>query len=438
MSDRLSTARESRPMKLMPWTHPLRRTITVPGDKSITHRAILFSALAKGPVTVTQWLDAKDTRSSLRVVRALGVEVTETPGKLVLRGPQSLAEPKDVVDCGNSGTTMRLSMGLLSALPEGLAVLTGDASLRQRPMGRVAGPLSQIGVDVFTRSNGNAPVVVRGGLRHVGGQVTMSVASAQVKSALLLAGLSAHTPVTVVEPITTRDHTERMLRAMGASLRTEGNHITVTPGDLQGISINVPGDPSSAAFWAALAVLVPGSRLEIQDVLLNPSRIGFYRMLEQMGAKIRFDGHSERLEPVGNIVIESSELHGVEVGAHHIPDMVDEIPLVALLATMARGSTRITGAEELRVKESDRIHATMTGLVKMGATIEELPDGFVIKGGDRLKGAEVEAFDDHRIAMMLTVASTVADGPTWLSGAESIGISYPEFMTQIHESGTLG
>ncbi|MDA8192714.1 MAG: 3-phosphoshikimate 1-carboxyvinyltransferase [Thermaerobacter sp.] len=422
-------------MKLEPWAAPLQRTMQLPGDKSITHRAMLFSVLAQGPMVVRGWLDAQDTRSSLNVARALGVSVTQTAnGDLVLHGPGAAAmrEPDEVLDCGNSGTTMRLTAGLLSGL-HGIAVLSGDSSLRRRPMARVAEPLRAIGVTVLTRRDGQAPLIVQGG-PHSGGAVRLPIASAQVKSALLLAGLSADRPVQVAEPVRTRDHTERMLRAMGADLTVEGTTVTIHPGSVRGMEVQVPGDPSSAAFWAAAAALMPGSRLHLAGVLLNPSRIGFYRVLERMGVQITMRIARQEPEPVGDLIIEGGALRGVRVAGAEVPDLVDEIPLVALLAARAEGESLITGAGELRVKESDRIHATVDGLSRMGARIAELPDGFQIEGVPSLSGAEVDAYDDHRIAMMLTVASAIATGPTWLHGSESVAISYPEFFQQMHSA----
>lgn len=418
-------------MRLTPWERPLTTRMAPPGDKSITHRGILFSALSLGEMEIRGWLDAGDTRSSLGLVTQLGVRVREQSAeRLVLDGPgySALSEPANVVDCGNSGTTMRLGAGLVSGLP-GLTVLTGDDSLRARPMNRVTGPLAQIGVEVLARGAGFAPLVVRGG-PHPGGRVRMTVASAQVKSALLLAGLSAGGPVAVVQDVPTRDHTERLLAAMGAVIRQRGPEIVVEPGPVRPLVLDVPGDPSSGAPWAALAALLPGSRLTLAGVSLNPGRIGFYQALKRMGADVRFRETQTTPEPVGDIEVRPGVLTATSIAAEEVPGLIDELPLVALVATRARGTTVIAGAAELRVKESDRIRATAEGLAAMGAAIEEKPDGFVIEGPAALRGAAVDAFGDHRIAMMLAVAAAVAEGPIVLHGAESVAISYPAFFEQ--------
>lgn len=419
-------------MNLKSWRNPLRAEISPPGDKSITHRAILFSSLVREPMVITGWLDAQDTRSSLGLVQAIGTEILEArPDRLVLKGPgiDALREPGDVIDCGNSGTTMRLATGLLSAI-SGMSVLTGDESLRRRPMRRVVVPMQELGVRVWTRQEGFAPIAVSGGA-HAGGTITVPVASAQVKSALLLAGLSAAEPVRVIEPKPTRDHTERLLEAMGAQFlrRSEGD-VQVGPGSLRAVNVDVPGDPSAAAFWAALAALIPGSELVIRQISLNPGRVGFYRVLERMGAQVEWQVTQENPEPIGDMVVRPGPLSNVTIDDREVPDLIDELPLVVLLASLAPGLSTIRGAKELRVKESDRIHATVEGLTRMGAMIEELPDGFRIEGVASLHGADVDAAQDHRIAMMLTVASAVADGMTHLTGSESVAISYPEFYRQ--------
>lgn len=417
-------------MRLLPWQRPLSATLRLPGDKSITHRAILFSALVNEPMVVTGWLDAGDTRSSLRVAEALGVDSRIEGERLILQGPggENLREPDAPLDCGNSGTTTRLTAGLAAGL-RGLVVLTGDRSLRERPMARIADPLRQLGVTVLTRSGGRAPLAIAGG-PHRGGAIRLSVASAQVKSALLLAGLSADEPLTVEEPIATRDHTERLLAAMGAAVTVVDRRVTIEPGRLYAVDVEVPGDPSSGAFWATLAALLPGSSLRLEHVSLNPGRIGFYRTLQRMGANVRWEIDKHEPEPIGDIIVEPGDLRGITVKAEEVPDMIDELPLVALAASLARGVSEIHGAEELRVKESNRIEATADGLAKMGARIAGLPDGFRIEGVDALHGAQVQAYDDHRIAMMLTIAGAVAEGPTEIEGADAVAISYPDFFRQ--------
>jgi 3-phosphoshikimate 1-carboxyvinyltransferase len=415
-------------IELSRWEHAFNIELEVPGDKSLTHRGILMSALAMGDMELTGWLDAGDTRSSLRLVQALGVEIREeTAGRLVLRRGPAVHEPEDVIDCGNSGTTMRLAAGLLAGLP-GLSVLTGDASLRRRPMARVAEPLREgLGVRIWTKSDGRAPIAVLGGGHH-GGRVALQVASAQVKSALLLAGVTAEEAVSVVEPQATRDHTERLIAAMGGSVAVQGRTITVMPSDLRGLSFQVPGDPSSAAFWFALAALQTGRRVAVRSLLFNPTRVGFLRVLEAMECRVEWSETGRVPEPYGAVAVSGLPRRPVAVSAEEVPSMVDEVPLVALLATQAPGRSVISGAEELRVKESDRIHVTATILEAMGAQIEERSDGWVIEGPTPLKGADVDAAGDHRMAMLTAIAATIAEGPTRIRGEESVAISYPAFF----------
>jgi len=423
-------------IRLTPWRHPLSATVAVPGDKSLTHRGILFAAVASGVSRVTGWLDAQDTRSSLRLVQQLGVEIKElTPETLVLESPGlfGLREPEDVVDCGNSGTTIRLAAGLVSAVP-GLTVFTGDASLRKRPMRRVLEPLASLGVRSLARQDGYAPFAVAGG-PHQGGTVEMTVASAQVKSSLLLAGLSASAPLTVREPVASRDHTERLLAYLGVPIRVSGTTVTVEPvRRVEPLDFAVPGDPSSAAFWAALAALLPESRLYLPHLLLNPTRTGFFQVLERMGASVRSTVVQTAPEMVGDVEILPGRLTATRVTAEEVPSLIDEIPLVALLATQAEGVTEIQGAHELRVKESDRIQVTADILSRMGAAVEPRPDGFRIEGPTRLKGAEIDAHGDHRMAMLAAVAAAIADGETVIHGAEAVAISYPGFMAQYAEN----
>lgn len=422
-------------MRLEPWQGTWDAVVRVPGDKSLTHRGILFSLLAEREVELTGWLDAQDTRSSLEVAQELGAEVlVQTPERLVLKGPGRPHMPQHVLDAGNSGTTMRLASGLISAV-QGPVVISGDASLSRRPMGRVIEPLGALGVKVQSRRGGLAPLVVYGGA-HAGGSVTLPVASAQVKSAVLLAGLSASGPVTVREPVPSRDHTERLLSAMGARLVYQADGaVTVEPGTLAGLSFPIAGDPSSAAFWAALAALQEGRRVVLPGVLFNPTRTGFFRVLEHMGAGVEWDIAGRVPEPWGSISVKGAPLQAIQVEADAVPAMVDEIPLVALLATKAHGISHIRGAAELRVKESDRIRVTTLILRQMGAHIEEQQDGWIIEGPTRLTGATVDACGDHRMAMLAAVAASIAEGPVDLSGEESVAISYPTFFADYHALG---
>lgn len=415
------------------WHGPIEAEVRVPGDKSLTHRGILMSLLVDGEMELYRWLDAGDTRSSLELVQALGAVVVEdTPERLVLRAPAKLLEPRDVIHCGNSGTTMRLSCGILAAVP-GMTILTGDASLSKRPMARVIAPLRQFGVNIQSRDGGFAPLVIRGG-QHGGGVYEMPVASAQVKSALLLAGLTAQDATTVVEPVATRDHTEKLIAAMGGQILRSADKSTVYPSALHGIDFRVPGDPSSAAFWATLAALHPGSRMVLPNTLFNPTRVGFFHALQRMGAKVGWSPTGTVPEQYGTIVVEAGPLQGVTIAADEVPAMVDELPLLALLATQANGRTVIAGAQELRVKESDRIAVTTTILQAMGAPVEEQPDGWVIDGPVALSGARIDAVGDHRMAMLTAIAATVAyTGDTQLVGEDSVTISYPDFFSTYFE-----
>lgn len=419
-------------MELKPCHYPLKGRLRPPSDKSITHRAILFSALAAGTVRIHRPLAAQDTLSSKHLVESLGIRVAAEHEDWVVHSPgvAHWSAHRKVIDCGNSGTTMRLGMGLLS-LSKDPRQLIGDESLSKRPMERVARPLCNMGIAVKT-SQGHSPVYVRGEQAYTGISYEMPMASAQVKSALILAALGAQTPSQIIEPYPSRDHTEHMLQQMGANIRLVGKRIIVEPQDwhnLRLVSFRVPGDPSSAAFWAALAALVPDSCLTLEDVSLSPRRTGIFRYLQTMGCIIDIQVISAD-EEIGNITVSPHTLHAVNVHADQIPDMIDEIPLVALLATQACGDTVISGAEELRVKETDRIRATVENLTRLGAHIEEQADGMVIHGPTPLRGGYVQTFGDHRMAMMLAVAAAVARDPVILDDTDSVAISYPTFFDQ--------
>jgi len=420
----------------------LRGTIAIPGDKSITHRAILFNAIAQGDACIERWLDAADTRSSLAAVRALGIEVDEpTPGTLIVhgRGREGLREPSDVIDCGNSGTTIRLLTGLLTGFPF-LSVLTGDASLRARPMGRVALPLNELGAEVRARAADTLPPIVVHGRAIRGGRIVTPVASAQVKSALLLAGLAAAQPTTVAEPSRSRDHTERLLAAMGAGLAINGAEVTLSPlsRDLAAADVTVPGDISTAATWIVAASIHPDADLLLTGVGVNDTRTGLLDILGAMGASIeRLNERTTGGEAVADLRVRSAALRGIEVGGNVVPRAIDELPLVALAAACAQGDTTIRDAAELRVKESDRVVTTATLLRAMGVDIEERADGLVVRGGHTLRGAAVESHGDHRLAMLGAVAGLMADGETVVRGSEAVSVSYPEFWRQLQRLGAL-
>lgn len=418
----------------------LRGHVTVPGDKSISHRSLLFGAIAEGTTRIEGLLPAEDPLSTAACLRAMGVTVSPIADGQVVTvegvGLDGLREPADVLDCGNSGTTMRLMLGLLAGRAGRHFVLTGDASLRSRPMRRVGAPLAQMGARIQGREDGNlAPLAVLGQTLH-GSVIGTPVASAQVKSALLLAALTANGPTTVIEPAPTRDHSERMLRAFGADLEVdgdEGRFITVRPGPtLRGQTVVVPGDISSAAFWLVAAAITPGAELTVENVGLNPSRTGILDVLAEMGARITvLNSRDVAGEPVGDLHVQHGPLRAFRIEEPMIPRLVDEIPVLAVAACCAEGVSRISGAAELRVKETDRLAVMARQLTAMGARLEEHADGLSIEGPTPLHGAEVDSETDHRVAMSLAVASLVARGDTRLGRAEAAAVSYPGFWDDL-------
>jgi 3-phosphoshikimate 1-carboxyvinyltransferase len=415
----------------------LSGTVEVPGDKSISHRAALFGAIASGRTEVTGYLEAEDCLNTLKAVRALGALVTRKgPGHYLVDGAGllGLREPEQVIDCGNSGTTARLLMGVLAGQPF-WTFLTGDDSLRRRPMRRVGEPLTRMGATVVGRDDGGRlPLGVRGArpLRAI--TYNSAVASAQVKTALLLAGLWADGPVIVTEPARSRDHTERMLAGFGARLSVAGRTVTLTPGgDLRGQGIAVPGDISSAAFLLVAGTIVPEGEVTVAGVGVNETRAGVLEALESMGAPVvRSHAALAAGEPVADLSTRSATLLGASVGGPMIPRLIDEVPVLAVAACMAQGRTRITDAAELRVKESDRIRSIATELSALGARITEAPDGLEIEGGARLRGACVRSGGDHRMAMALCVAGLIAEGETIVEDTECIATSYPGFVETVN------
>lgn len=418
--------------------------LRVPSDKSISHRAIILGSLADGEVRIKNWLRSEDTLATLNIYRNLGAEIEEISGnQLVVKGKglYSFREPQDVLDAKNSGTTARLTLGVLAAQPF-FSVITGDESLRKRPMLRVVNPLREMGAFLDGREKGNLlPVAVRGG-NLKGINFFNKKASAQVKSALLLAGLYAEGMTEIEEPYLSRDHTERMLQFMEVELTiipTEKGILVKLKGGQQPVGdkdIYVPADPSSAAFFAAAAVLLPDSELLLEEVLVNPTRDGFFRKLKEIGADIEYTDHRElSFEPIADILVKgSSQLRGVTVYPEEVPAMIDELPLLAVVATQAEGRTVIKGAQELRYKESDRIKATVENLKNMGAKIEETPDGMIIEGPTPLKGGvTIKTYNDHRIAMAFTIAGLIADKPVKLDNPECVAISYPQFFEDLEK-----
>ena len=417
--------------------------VAVPGDKSISHRAALFGALASGRTEITGFLEGEDCLATLKAVRALGAEVTRKgPGHYLVDGTgvDGLTEPDNVIDCGNSGTSARLLVGVLAGQPF-WTVLTGDDSLRSRPMDRVAEPLRRMGATVVGRREGSRlPLAVHGTRPLRALTYASPVASAQVKTALLLAGLWADGPVTVREPAPSRDHTERMLGGFGARLTVGPEGITLTPGaQLAGQPVAVPGDISSAAFFLVAAAVAPEAEVTVSQVGTNPTRTGVLEVLHAMGASIQFErgqsvtgGHTAA-EPSADLVARGGTLRGTEIGGALVPRLIDEVPILAVAACLAEGPTEIRDAAELRVKESDRIRAVATELGRLGARITERPDGLRIEGGARLRGAVVQSGGDHRMAMALVVAGLLADGETVVEDTECIATSFPGFLSAVND-----
>jgi 3-phosphoshikimate 1-carboxyvinyltransferase len=412
-------------------------TVEVPGDKSVSHRAALLGALAEGVTEVQGYLEGEDCLRTLTAIQMMGVEVTKKgPGhyRIAGAGLDGLVEPGDVVDCGNSGTTARLLVGVLAGQPF-WTLLTGDDSLRRRPMKRIVEPLARMGATIVGRAEGSRlPLAVRGAERTRAIAYDTPVPSAQVKSAVLLAGLRADGPVTVTEPAPSRDHSEVMLRAFGARLERRERSVTLQPGPLHATTVRVPGDLSSAAFLLVAGAIVADARVTVAGVGVNPTRTGLLDVLAAMQvpvatAPVQVAGHGE---PIAGLSVETAEPVGTIVGGPLIPRLIDEIPVLAVLAATARGATEIRDAGELRVKESDRIAAVTRELGKMGVRVDERPDGMVIPGGQRFRGAQVASGGDHRMAMALAVAGLVADGETVVEDVACVQTSFPTFVELVN------
>lgn len=416
----------------------LRGTVRVPGDKSISHRAAIFAALAQGTTRIDGFLESEDCLATLTCLRQLGVSIHKTgEGSYEIAGAGSngLKEPDDILDCGNSGTTMRLLAGVLAGQPF-FSVLTGDASLRRRPMDRIIKPLSQMGANITGRSNNTrAPLAIKGA-KLQGCSYESPVASAQVKSAILLAGLSARGWTTVREPCLSRDHTERLLQYFGVPVKKEGLMVTVPGGSsLQAKPVKVPGDMSSAAFLLVAACIVPESDILLKGVGINPTRTGILDVLQEMGADIAIQPESSEVEPAATIRVKSSRLRAIEIGGDRIPSLIDELPVLAVAAAFATGRTVIRDAQELRVKESDRIAIMAGELAQQGVMVEERPDGLIIAGGQPIRGGNVKSHGDHRVAMSLAVLGLRASSPLSIEGAEVIATSFPNFVPTLQQLG---
>lgn len=440
--------RKDKPTELRVRRAPLiRAEIRVPGDKSISHRAVMFASLSNGVCVLHDFGPGEDCQRSVAAMRALGVQIDQPeadPTKLIVHGRyRRLAGPRGDIDCGNSGTTMRLLAGLLAGQPF-RSRLTGDASLSGRPMGRVIRPLTEMGARIASQGTAEncAPLVIEGGALH-GIDYHLPMASAQVKGAVLLAGLYASGETSVTEPCQSRDHTERLLRYFLVDVRSpeerpadgESNRLTITGGQMpESRNFTVPGDISSAAFWLAAAAAQPGARLLVKNVGLNDTRTGVLSVLLRMGAHVHEVVEDiTQIEPTGSVEVQGASLHATVIEGREIPNVIDEIPILAVLGTLATGQTVIRNAAELRVKETDRLKALAINLKAMGAEVYETPDGLTITGGRPLHGARVSSFGDHRIAMAFAIAGLFAEGETIIEDCDCIDTSYPGFSETLNQ-----
>ena len=414
--------------------HPLKGEVTVPGDKSISHRAVMFGALSKGITEVTNFLQGADCLSTIDCFRQLGITIENTSEKILIHGKglHGLTKSDKILDVGNSGTTTRLISGILAGQPFE-TILNGDKSIQSRPMKRIIEPLSLMGADIISlRGNNCAPLQITGSQLH-GMDYTSKVASAQVKSCILLAGLYADGLTSVTEPSVSRNHTELMLRGFGANVVCKDKTATITPDpDLIGQKIEVPGDISSAAYFIAAGLIVPGSEILVKNVGINPTRDGLIRVCQAMGADITLLNKREHSgEPVADILVRYSSLKAAAIEGEIIPTLIDELPMIAVMACFAKGTTIIKDASELKVKESDRIAVMVDNLSRMGAHITATDDGMIIEGGYPLHGAEIDSHLDHRIAMSFAVAALASEGETTIKDADCVKISYPHFYEDL-------
>lgn len=413
--------------------HHLKGEVTVPGDKSISHRAVMFGSLAEGTTEVVNFLQGADCLSTIDCFRKMGISIENTPEHILIHGKglHGLKAPESVLDTGNSGTTTRLISGILAAQPFE-TTLTGDASIQKRPMRRIMEPLSMMGADI-TSIHGNdcAPLCIKGAPLH-GIHYRSKVASAQVKSAILLAGLYADGITSVTEPTVSRNHSEIMLNYFGASVQTEGTTALVYPNpELHGQKVCVPGDISSAAYFIAAGLLVPGAEVLIRNVGINPTRDGILKAAQAMGGDITCLNIRDEGEPIADLLVKHSTLHGITIEGNIIPTLIDELPIINVMAACAEGTTVIRDAAELKVKESNRINVMVEHLRAMGCDITGTDDGMTINGGQPLHGAVIDSHMDHRIAMSFAIASLIADGDTEIKGGDIVTISYPDFYQDL-------
>lgn len=415
--------------------HHLKGEVTVPGDKSISHRAVMFGSLAEGTTEVLNFLQGADCLSTIDCFRKMGISIENTPGHILIHGKglHGLQKPDTILDTGNSGTTTRLISGILAGQPFE-TTLTGDSSIRKRPMRRIMEPLSQMGADITSLQNNDcAPLRIKGAPLH-GIHYHSKVASAQVKSAILLAGLYADDITKVTEPTVSRNHSEIMLHYFGARIHTEGTTATICPEPaLHGQKVCVPGDISSAAYFIAAGLLVPGAEVLIRNVGINPTRDGILKVAQAMGGDITLLNVRHDGEPTADLLVKHSSLHGITIEGAIIPTLIDELPVISVMAACAEGTTVIKDAAELKVKESNRIDVVVDSLSAMGCDITGTQDGMVIHGGKPLHGAVIDSHMDHRIAMSFAIASLTADGNTEINGGDVVTISYPNFYEDLRK-----
>lgn len=417
----------------------LKGTLTVPGDKSISHRAVMFGSLAKGTTRISHFLEGADCLSTISCFRKMGIEIERNGSEILVHGKglHGLSAPEGVLDVGNSGTTTRLISGILAG-QKFTSELDGDDSIRSRPMKRIMLPLTAMGAEISSKNqNGCAPLIIHGRSLH-GIHYDSPVASAQVKSCVLLAGMYGDDDTSVTEPFLSRNHTEIMLNYFGAQITSEGTTASIRPEPvLEGRDVMVPGDISSAAYFIAAGLLTPGSEILLKNVGINPTRAGMLKVCMDMGADITLLNESTEGEPTADLLIRTSSLKGTIIEGSIIPTLIDEIPMIAVMAAFAEGTTVIRDAQELKVKESDRIAVMVENLKRMGADIEGTDDGMIIHGGKPLHGAVIDSYLDHRVAMSFAVAGTICDGTVDILNGECVNISYPEFYKDLYSLGQL-
>ena len=423
-------------MEIKKLTH-LSGELTVPGDKSISHRAVMFGSLAQGTTRITHFLEGADCLSTISCFRKMGIDIERNASEILVHGKglHGLSTPSGVLDVGNSGTTTRLISGILAG-QSFTSELNGDASIQSRPMKRIMTPLLSMGADIVSlKDNGCAPLRITGKPLHAT-HYQSPVASAQVKSCVLLAGMYANGVTSVTEPVLSRNHTEIMLNYFGAQVTSEGTTASIVPEpSLHAREITVPGDISSAAYFIAAGLLVPGSEILLKNVGINPTRDGLLRVCKDMGADITMLNVNMDGEPTADLLVRTSSLHGTTVGGEIIPTLIDEIPMIAVMAAFAEGTTIIKDAKELKVKESDRILVMAENLSRMGADITPTEDGMIIHGGKPLHGAVIDSYLDHRVAMSFAIAGLLCDGPLSIKGGDCVKISYPEFYEDLYRLG---